>query len=162
MNSRFNLYSRSEEEKTQDIQMYEKKAAAKDICDAYDKINKKAKLVSFITLAVLLLVAFPVFYKAYDTESIIGMIAVVLSLVLLTYVAKLIAGGVLSHSVTVFVKWGGLCQSWRSARINMHELEAKFAEQTVFEPDLKKAEKKLLDASDALINFAKDNKITNE
>lgn len=139
--------------------MYETKAAARDICDAYEKINKKACLASFLAFVVLTFIAVPVFYRAYDTESIVGMIAVVLSLVVLTYAAKLVTGGVLSHSLAVFVKWGGLCQSWKSARVNMHELEAKFAEQTVFEPDLKKAEKKLMDASHALIDFAKENGI---
>ena len=159
MNSRFNLYTRSEEEKTQDIQMYETKAAAKDICDLYEKVNKKARLASLIAFVALMFVAVPLFYKAYDTESIIGMIATVLSLVVLTYTAKAVTGGVLSHSLFVFIKWGGLCQRWKAARVTMHELEAKFAEQTVFEPDLKKAEKKLMDASFALIDFAKENKI---
>ena len=44
MNSKFNLYSRSEEEKTADILLYEKMARAKEICDSYEKIKKKAEI----------------------------------------------------------------------------------------------------------------------
>ena len=40
--NRFNLYSRTEEEKTRDMIMYEKKATAKEICDLYGKTKKKA------------------------------------------------------------------------------------------------------------------------
>lgn len=154
--NRFNLYSRTEEEKTRDMIMYEKKATAKEICDLYGKTKKKADIITLIAAVVFAVCAFPLFYKAYDGESIIGMILVIAGVALLTILARMIAGAILVRSLSVFLKWGSLCAKWKDSRKIMHDYEARFADQTVFEEDLKKAEKRLMDACDALNSYAKE------
>ncbi len=160
--NRFNLYSRTEEEKTRDIIMYEKKAEAREICELYEKKKKRADLVTVIAAAAIAIGAFPLFYNAYDSESIIGMILVIAGAAALTIVARIIAGAILVRSLAVFLKWGSLCEKWKDARKVMHDYEAKFADQTVFEEDLKKAEKRLMDACDTLIAYAKEHGIKPE
>lgn len=157
--NRFNLYSRTEEEKTRDMIMYEKKAMAKEICDLYDKTKKKANLATLISAVVFGIAAFPVFYKAYDSESIIGMILVIAGVALLAVASRIATGAILSRSLAVFLKWSTLCEKWKEARRVMHEYEARFADQTVFEEDLKKAEKRLMDACDALNAYANEHGI---
>ena len=159
MNSKFNLYSRSEEEKTADILLYEKKARAKEICDSYEKIKKKAESAEIAAVVLFSAIAFPIFYKFYDTESILGMILTVLCVIFLTVASRLAVGAVLARSLKAFVNWGRLSERWTYARKNMHELEEKFADQTVFEDDIRKAEEKLVAASDALIEFATEHNI---
>ncbi|MBE6586974.1 MAG: hypothetical protein E7647_01005 [Ruminococcaceae bacterium] len=160
MTNKFNLYSRTEEEKTRDIIMYEKKAHAREICELFEKKKKRADIVTVCSAVVFAAAAFPLFYKAYDSESIIGMLSVILSAVLLTVLARLVAGAVLTRSLKVFLKWGSLCTRWKEARKEMHDYEAKFTDQTVFEADMKKAEKRLMDACDALNSFAEKHGIT--
>ena len=157
--NRFNLYSRTEEEKTRDIIMYEKKAESKEICELYDKTKKKADIVTLIAAVVFAVCAFPVFYNAYDSESIVGMLLVIAGVVILTLLARILTGAILVRSLSVFLKWGTLCAKWKEARKIMHDYEAKFADQTVFEEDLKKAEKRLIDACDALNSYAKEHGI---
>lgn len=153
MEYRYNLYSRSEEEKTRDMVIYETKAKAKDICHAFERIKKKANLVTLVAAVVLAIAGIPFFLKAYYGESLLGMGAVFLFVILLSIAARLAAGSILSRSLKVFTEWARLSRKWTAARDEMHELEAKFADQTVFEDDMKKAEKKLMDASEALITF---------
>ena len=162
MNNRFNMYSRTEEEKTRDIMLYEKKARAGAIAKAYEKANKLSDLVTVIAAVAAFAVAAPFFYKAYDSESILGMILIILGAVLIVASARLITGAVRTRSLFVYMKWGSLSSKWTIARKDMHDYEAKFAEQTVFEPDLKKAEKALMDASDRLIAFAEKHDIKYE
>lgn len=152
--NKFNLYSRTEEEKTVDIIMYEKKAESMEICSLFDEKKKITNLVSVIAVAVFTACGFPLFYKAYDGESIVGMLLVIAGVALLTLIARLTAGAILCRSLPVFIKWGSLCRKWTEARKTMHEYEARFADQTVFEEDLKKAEKALMDACDALNSYA--------
>lgn len=162
MNSKFNLYTRTEEEKSQDIIIYEKKTKARDVCDLYSKIKKRADLATLISAVLFCAVAAPFFYKAYDGEKIVPMLIIALLVVLLTVAARLVTGAVLCGSISKFVKWGNLTQKWKTARANLHEYEAKFAEQTVFEPDLRKSETTLMDLCEEVIAFAKAYSIETE
>ncbi|MBR6676499.1 MAG: hypothetical protein IKL24_04120 [Clostridia bacterium] len=160
MNTRFNLYSRSEEEKSRDMVMYETKAQAQELCSLFEKKKKTVNIVTAAAAVLFLAVGYPLFFNAYDKENVLGMLIWAGAVIVLTFLARLAAGGILCRSPMRYFKWSSLCASWRLARGEMHELEAKFAEQTVFEPDLKKAEKKLMAASERLISFAKENSIS--
>lgn len=150
---------RSEEEKTRDILMYETKAEAGEIREKYKKTNKLANTVTLITAIVVLIAGFPLFYSAYGNESIVLMLTVVVVALLLIIGARFIMGAILSHSLSTFLKWGSLSAAWEAARKDMHAIEEKFAEDRAFENDIIKAEKKLMSASQALIDFAKENNI---
>ena len=150
---------RSEEEKTRDILMYETKAEAGEIREKYKKTNKLANTVTLITAIVVLIAGFPLFYSAYGNESIVLMLTVVVVALLLIIGARFVTGAILSYSLSVFLKWGSLSAAWEAARKDMHAIEEKFAEDRAFENDIIKAEKKLMSASQALIDFAKENNI---
>lgn len=150
---------RSEEEKTRDILMYEIKAQAGEIREKYKKTNKLANTVTLITAAVAIFAGSPLFYSAYGNESIVLMLTVAVTALLLIIGARFITGAVLSHSLSTFLKWGSLSAVWEAARKDMHAIEEKFADQRAFEDDIIKAEKKLMSASHALIDFAKENNI---
>ncbi len=160
MNGKYNLYTRTEEEKSRDLIMYETKAKAAEIYEKYETIHKKANLFAFIGCIVLIASGIPLFYLSYDRESFAGMAAVFFGVIILTALVRLSVGAVLSRSIPVFIKWGTLCAKWKSARADMHEYEARFAEQTVFEADIKKAEEKLMCACDELIAFANKHNIS--
>lgn len=154
MNNRFNPYSRTEEEKTQDMLIYEKKAKAASLCEIYNKIKKKTDLFAFFAFILSAGVSTPFFLKAYDGEMIIAMILIIVGIAVFTVGSKIISGAILARSLPMFVKWGTLSAKWTALRKELHKFEAAFEDQTVFEPDLKKAEKRLLEACDALIAFA--------
>ena len=151
MANKFNLYSRTEEEKTQDIILYEKKAQALEIT------KRKVNIVTLVAAVAFAAVAFPFFYRAYDSESLLGIAASVAVAAILVIAARLVSGAVFCRSLSVYIKLSSLCSAWTEARKNMHGLEEKFADQTVFEPDLKKAEEALIGLSDKRIEFAKIN-----
>ena len=150
---------RSEEEKTRDIRMYEIKAEAGEIREKYLKTNKLTKTVTFAAAIVFFASAIPFFYNAYGNENIILMIVILLAALLLTVSARFVTGAILSHSLSVFLKWGSLSAKWEIARKDMHTLEEKFAEQRAFENDISDSEKKLMAVSRELIDFAKKNNI---
>lgn len=149
------MYSRTEEEKSNDIMVYERKAKAAAITKKYEKTDKKAKFIMLICAVLSLAVAAPFFYKAYDSESIVLMAIIAATVIACIIASRLIGGAVISRSLATYIKWGTLSAKWTAARKDMHTYEASFAEGTVFEPELKRAEKVLMDASDALIEFAK-------
>ncbi|MBQ3526964.1 MAG: hypothetical protein IJA52_00200 [Clostridia bacterium] len=154
---------RTEEEKTNDMIIYEKKAQAGAIVAEYKKVAKKANISALISAVVLCSIAFPVFFiPAYDSEIIIGMIATVLTVLLLVLFVRFLTGSILTRSLPSFMKWGSLSARWTEARRDMHDLQEKFAEQKAFADDIDTAEKKLLDLSERLIAFAKDNEINAE
>jgi hypothetical protein len=154
---------RTEEEKTRDMIIFEKKAQAGAIVDEYKKVAKKANISAFISAIVLCAIAFPVFFiPAYDSEIIVGMIATVLTVLLLVLSVRFLTGSILTRSLPSFMKWGSLSARWTEARRDMHELEEKFAEQKAFADDIDNAEKKLVDLSEMLIAFAKENEISAE
>lgn len=150
---------RSEEEKTRDILMYETKAEAGEIREKYIKTNKLANTVTLITAVVVVIAGFPLFYSAYGNESIVLMLTVVIASLLLIIGARFVTGAILSHSLSVFLKWGSLSAKWEAARKDMHTLEEKFAEDRAFENDITEAETKLMSVSKSLIEFAKKNNI---
>lgn len=150
---------RTEEEKTRDILMYEIKAEAGEICEKYKKTNKLANTVTLVAAVAASVIAFPLFYRAYGNESIVLMITILLSALLAVFFARFVTGAILSHSLSVFLKWGSLSAKWEAARKDMHDLEEKFAEERAFENDITSAEKKLMSVSKELIEFAKENKI---
>lgn len=162
MNKKFNLYSRSEEEKSRDMIMYETKARAGELCRLFEDKKKKANMVTVVAAIILCVAGYPLFFNAYDKENILGMLLCSGGIVLLTLLARLSAGAILCRSLPKYFRWASLCTAWKAARSEMHDYEAKFADQTVFEPELKKAEKKLMDASDRLIAFAEKNGISAE
>ena len=150
---------RTEEEKTRDMIIFEKKAQAGAIVDEYKKVAKKANISAFISAIVLCAIAFPVFFiPAYDSEIIVGMIATVLTVLLLVLSVRFLTGSILTRSLPSFMKWGSLSARWTEARRDMHELEEKFAEQKAFADDIDNAEKKLVDLSEMLIAFEKKTK----
>ena len=154
---------RTEEEKTRDMIIFEKKAQAGAIVDEYKRVAKKANISAFISAIVLCAIAFPVFFiPAYDSEIIVGMIATVLTVLLLVLSVRFLTGSILTRSLSSFMKWGTLSARWTEARRDMHELEEKFAEQKAFADDIDNAEKKLVDLSEMLIEFAKENEISAE
>lgn len=154
---------RTEEEKTRDMIIFEKKAQAGAIVDEYKRVAKKANISAFISAIVLCAIAFPVFFiPAYDSEIIVGMIATVLTVLLLVLSVRFLTGSILTRSLPSFMKWGSLSARWTEARRDMHELEEKFAEQKAFADDIVNAEKKLVDLSEMLIAFAKENEINAE
>ena len=154
---------RTEEEKTRDMIIFEKKAQAGAIVDEYKRVAKKANISAFISAIVLCAIAFPVFFiPAYDSEIIVGMIATVLTVLLLVLSVRFLTGSILTRSLPSFMKWGTLSARWTEARRDMHELEEKFAEQKAFADDIDNAEKKLVDLSEMLIAFAKENEINAE
>ena len=154
---------RTEEEKTRDMIIFEKKAQAGAIVDEYKRVAKKANISAYISAIVLCAIAFPVFFiPAYDSEIIVGMIATVLTVLLLVLSVRFLTGSILTRSLPSFMKWGSLSARWTEARRDMHELEEKFAEQKAFADDIVNAEKKLVDLSEMLIAFAKENEINAE
>ena len=154
---------RTEEEKTRDMIVFEKKAQAGAIVDEYKKVAKKANVSAVISAVILCAIAFPVFFiPAYDSEVIAGMIATVLTVIALVLSVRFLTGSILTRSLPSFMKWGSLSARWTEARRDMHELEEKFAEQKAFATDIDDAEKKLLDLSEMLIAFAEENEITAE
>ena len=154
---------RTEEEKTRDMIIFEKKAQAGAIVDEYKKVAKKANISALISAIALCAIAFPVFFiPAYDSEIIVGMIATVLTVLLLVLSVRFLTGSILTRSLPSFMKWGSLSARWTEARRDMHELEEKFAEQKAFADDIVNAEKKLVDLSEMLIAFAKENEINAE
>lgn len=159
MNNRFNPYSRTEEEKTQDMLIYEKKAKAASLCESYNKVKKKTDLFAFLAFLLSAGIGTPFFFKAYDGEMIIAMILIIIGVAAFTVGTKIVSGAILAHSLTVFVKWGTLSAKWTVLRKELHKFEAAFEDQTVFEPDLKKAESRLLETCDALIAFAEKHRI---
>ena len=68
-NTRFNLYSRSEEEKSRDMIMYETKAAAGELSALFDSRKKKIHAASVIALCVFSAIGYPFFFNAYDKEN---------------------------------------------------------------------------------------------
>ena len=162
MSMSINTSFRSEEEKAKDILIYEKKAKAGDIAKKYEKTKKRADLATVIAAAVLLAAASPVFYNAYDTENLSGMALIALTVILLTAAVRLTVGAILSRSLHTFIKWGSLCAKWTYARKDMHDCEEKFADQKLFEDDMKKVEGRLMDICEALISFAEEKGINTD
>ena len=136
--------------------MYETKATAASICKGFERIKRRSGIATAIAFFVLCFAFSPLIYNAYDKENIVGLIICALAVIILTVVAGFVTGAILSRSLKTYLSMQKLCTKWAYARKEMHEYEAKFADQTVFEPDLKKAEKRLMDASEALIAYAKD------
>ena len=160
MNTRFNLYSRSEEEKSRDMIMYETKAEAAELCSLFDARKKKINVVTLTAAVIFAFAGYPFFFKAYDTENVLGMLICAIAVVSLILLTRLVFGAILCRSLGKYFKWSSLCSAYRVARSEMHDYEAKFAEQTVFEPELKKAEEKLMGACHRLIDFARENGIS--
>jgi len=146
---------RSEEEKTQDMILYEKKAKAADIVEKYDKAKRKSNIAAAVAAIVCVIASYSFFYKAYDTEELLAMALIILAVVLVIFLAKTITGAIAAKvSPIKLLRLGSLCTKWRDARKEMHRLEEKYADQTAFADDVTKAEHRLLRASDALIEFA--------
>lgn len=154
---------RTEEEKTNDMIIYEKKAKAGDIVKEYKRVAKKANVSAVIAAVILSSIAFPIFFEpAYNNELVLGMVSAALMVVILVVGIRFLTGAIITRSLPAFMKWGTLSARWTEARSDMHSLEEKMAEQKAFPDDVEKAEEKLISLSEMLIAFAEENEIEAE
>lgn len=144
---------RTEDEKTQDIILYEKKAKAADIVEKYDNAKRKSNIIAAVAAIASFIASYSFFYKAYDTENLLGMVLIILAVVFVAFLAKTITGGIATGSPIKFIRLGSLCTKWKDARGEMHRIEGKYADQTAYADDVTKAESRLLAASEKLISY---------
>jgi|GEM_PF-2873721 len=147
---------RTEEEKTRDLVLYEKKATAKDICERYDKQNRISYFGGAAALVVGVISLWGPFWHAFDTENIWGMVYILAGIAAASLCGRYAFGGIMmkGKNPIVFIKWGALSRRWRWANKDMQKLSEKFADQTAFEDDVQRAEERLLAVSERIIAFA--------
>lgn len=146
---------RSEEEKTEDILYYEKKAIAREYIEAFEKTLARARIITAVCTVAAFAAAIGSILRAYDSENTAFVIIAALALVVFAALLFTVSGAVMCRSLTGFFKWCTLRSKFRSAEEMMNKLEEKFLDNTAFEPDVKAAESDLLKSAEKILNFAK-------
>lgn len=145
---------RSEEEKTEDILYYEKKARAREYIEAFEKKLVRARIITAVCTAVLFAAAVGSLLSAYDSENTALVAVMALTIVVFAALIFTVSGAVMCRSLTAFFKWRMLRAKFRSAEELMNRVEEKFLDNTAFEPDVKKAESDLLESAEKILDFA--------
>lgn len=145
---------RSEEEKTEDILYYEKKARAREYVEAFEKKLSHTRVITAVCTAAAFAAAIGSLLGAYDRENTALVVGIALALAVFAVLIYIVSGAIMCRSLTAFFKWRALRAKFRFAEEIMSKVEEKFLDNTAFEPDVKKAESDLLASAEKILAFA--------
>lgn len=144
-----------ENNKLTQIEFQKKRVEARDKIAVF---KKKHRFVPPITAAfgiAFFIIGWYFAREFYDMEMPFMSLACLIAFVILTALANVIAGGIISRSVGIYIKNRMLSRKWKSASLEMEKEEAKTVEHTAYEGDVSKAEIRLMAVSDEVIEKMK-------
>lgn len=145
---------RSEEQKSKDLIIHEKRYRANEVLDVIKVWRRKATVICAISAVVLFAVLISFIIAAYDAQNIILMAALVAAYFVLVILSYNIGGAVIAKSYSAFRGAKKLAKKWEYALLDFEAMEDKVAERTAMPGDMEKCEAKLIDVATTLISFA--------
>lgn len=141
---------RSEEEMSEDILIYEKKYSARQRLAVFEKKQKRCRIICAAAYVVSFAAAAKFMLWAYDSERVALLFLLLGAWVLFGALVYAAAGSISCRSMGRFLLWSRLASGFKSAQQFMHKTEERFAEGTVYDDDVIKAEEKLTSLADRI------------
>ena len=145
---------RSEEQKSKDLIIHEKRYRANEILETVKAWKRKATVVCAISAVVFFAVLISFILAAYDAQNVILMASLIALYFVLVILSYYIGGAVISKSFAAFSGAKKLAKKWDYALLDFEAMEDKVAERTAMPGDMEKSESKLIDVATTLISFA--------
>ena len=145
---------RSEEQKSRDIIIHEKRYRANEILETINAWKRKAAVVCAISAVVLFSVLISFIMAAYDDQNIVLMAVLLVAYLALTVVSYYVGAAAFAKSLGAFCSAKKLAKKWDYAILDFEAMEDKVAERTAMPGDMEKCEAKLIDVATTLISFA--------
>ena len=141
---------RSEEEMSLDIAIYEKKSTAREKLAVFARKQKIGRRITFGAAAVSLAALAAPMLRAYDAERVRLLIILFVLWIVFTAAVRVVCGALLCRSLAAYFRWSRLAAKFHTAEEVMKKTEELFAEGTLFENDLKKAENELVSLAEKI------------
>ena len=141
---------RSEEEMSLDIAIYEKKSTAREKLAVFARKQKIGRRITFGAAAVSLAALAAPMLRAYDAERVRLLIILFVLWIVFTAAVRVVCGALLCRSLAAYFRWSRLAARFHTAEEVMKKTEELFAEGTLFENDLKKAEDELVSLAEKI------------
>ena len=141
---------RSEEEMSLDIAIYEKKSTAREKLAVFARKQKIGRRITVGAAAVSLAALAVPMLRAYDAERVSLLLILFASWIVFAAVVRIAGGSLLCRSLAAYFRWSRLAAKFHTAEEVMKKTEALFAEGTLFENDLKKAEDELVSLAEKI------------
>ena len=144
---------RSEEQRSKDVIIHEKRYRANEILDAIKVLRRKALIIGAVSAVALFAILISFIFAAYDAQNIPLMAALIVLYFLLLILAYNIGGAVTAKSYPAFRGAVKLFKKWNYALLDFEAMEEKVIERTAMPGDMEKAEDKLIACADILIAY---------
>ena len=141
---------RSEEEMSLDIAIYEKKSTAREKLAVFARKQKIGRRITFGAAAVSLAALAAPMLRAYDAERVRLLIILFVLWIVFTAAVRVVCGALLCRSLAAYFRWSRLAAKFHTAEEVMKKTDELFAEGTLFENDLKKAENELVSLAEKI------------
>ncbi len=145
---------RSEEQKTRDVIIHEKRYRANEILEIIKAWRRRATVVGAISAVAAFAVLISFILGAYDAQNIALMAALIALYFAVVLVSYNVGGALMAKSYAAFRGALKLGRKWDDAILDFEAMEDKVAERTAMPGDMEKAEDKLLSVADTLASFA--------
>lgn len=144
---------RSEEQKSQDIIIHEKRYRANEILEIIKVWKRKAAVICAVSAVVFFAVLISFILAAYDAQNLILTASLIAAYFLLVILSYNIGGAVTSGGFGAFRNAKKLAKKWDYALLDFEAMEDKVAERTAMPGDMEKCESKLIDVATTLASF---------
>ena len=141
---------RSEEEMSLDIAIYERKSTAREKLAVFARKQKIGRRITVGAAAVSLVALAVPMLRAYDAERVSLLIILLAAWIVFAAVVRIVCGALLCRSLAAYFRWSRLAAKFHTAEEVMKKAEELFAEGTLFENDLKKAEDELVSLAEKI------------
>ena len=141
---------RSEEEMSLDIAIYEKKSTAREKLAVFARKQKIGRRITVCAAAASLAALAVPMLRAYDAERVSLLLILFASWIVFAAVVRIACGSLLCRSLAAYFRWSRLAAKFPTAEEVMKKTEELFAEGTLFENDLKKAEDELVSLAEKI------------
>ena len=141
---------RSEEEMSLDIAIYEKKSTAREKLAVFARKQKIGRRITVGAAAASLAALAVPMLRAYDAERVSLLLILFASWIVFAAVVRIACGSLLCRSPAAYFRWSRLAAKFHTDEEFMKKTEELFAEGTLFENDLKKAEDELVSLAEKI------------
>lgn len=141
---------RSEEEKTEDILFYEKKAKARELLGCF---KKKLRIIRVMCVMITAAAALYPIILAYDSGKLWILLATAAAAAVFALTVFFVCGAAVCRSLSKFLKWHRLTVKFEGAEDDMKRLEEKFLDGTAFEPEVDATEDLILKLADEILKL---------
>ena len=142
----------NDEKKAREIEFQEIRVAAREKIAQFKKEKRTVVYITGLSSALLLIACGYLAKIYYDAQMPLLSLAFLAVFAVLSCTVNIIAGGIVFHGASEYIKKRILCRRWNSAAAEMERIEEKAVEQTAYEGDITRAEEKLLKVSKTVID----------